>query len=257
MDCLLFCLSLLPGLDWIERENFLDVHLTRNRPPPARRRRSGPSQRTSYRRAGQAHHCTWNEKHTSKLYYIKLCLKNWTGKMWMLVLSFYQIMEWLWSHHAVTPDKYFLWKLHFFTSFRLAIAQPAPSAVPAEHISGRLARAGGVPSLLLWAGVRVGLHGRPIPWRNLWGLNHAFILQLGERHTPHCWGETYCLLKAAAHATQYCVKEYIVMVYLRIIVLTRNHMIHLMSTLIGWRRTQSDGEVRAVQHLYPAVQQPH
>ncbi|XP_049459514.1 probable E3 ubiquitin-protein ligase HERC1 isoform X6 [Epinephelus fuscoguttatus] len=43
--------SLLPGLDWIERENFLDVHLTRNRPPPARRRRSGPSQRTSFRRA--------------------------------------------------------------------------------------------------------------------------------------------------------------------------------------------------------------
>lgn len=44
--------SLLLGLDWIERENFLDVHLTRNRPPPARRRRSGPSQRTSNRRPG-------------------------------------------------------------------------------------------------------------------------------------------------------------------------------------------------------------
>ncbi|XP_037548156.1 probable E3 ubiquitin-protein ligase HERC1 [Nematolebias whitei] len=43
--------SLLPGLDWIERENFLDVHLTRNRPPPARRRRLGPTQRTSFRRA--------------------------------------------------------------------------------------------------------------------------------------------------------------------------------------------------------------
>ncbi|XP_068190129.1 probable E3 ubiquitin-protein ligase HERC1 isoform X2 [Antennarius striatus] len=43
--------SLLPGLDWMERENFLDVHLTRNRPPPARRRRSGPTQRTSFRRA--------------------------------------------------------------------------------------------------------------------------------------------------------------------------------------------------------------
>ncbi|KAM9735318.1 putative E3 ubiquitin-protein ligase HERC1 isoform 6-T7 [Menidia menidia] len=43
--------SLLTGLDWIERENFLDVHLTRNRPPPARRQRSGPTQRTSFRRA--------------------------------------------------------------------------------------------------------------------------------------------------------------------------------------------------------------
>ncbi|XP_058472668.1 probable E3 ubiquitin-protein ligase HERC1 [Solea solea] len=43
--------SLLPGLDWIERENFLDVHLTRNRPPPARLRRSGSTQRTSFRRA--------------------------------------------------------------------------------------------------------------------------------------------------------------------------------------------------------------
>ncbi|KAJ0013027.1 hypothetical protein NQD34_017361 [Periophthalmus magnuspinnatus] len=43
--------SILPGLDWIERENVLDVHLTRNRPPPARRRRSGPTQRTSFRRA--------------------------------------------------------------------------------------------------------------------------------------------------------------------------------------------------------------
>uniref|UniRef100_UPI003AAEB7BA probable E3 ubiquitin-protein ligase HERC1 n=1 Tax=Centroberyx gerrardi TaxID=166262 RepID=UPI003AAEB7BA len=43
--------SLLPGLDWVERENFLDVHLTRNRPPPARRRRSGLGQRTSFRRA--------------------------------------------------------------------------------------------------------------------------------------------------------------------------------------------------------------
>ncbi|KAK7896525.1 hypothetical protein WMY93_021850 [Mugilogobius chulae] len=43
--------SLLPGLEWIERENVLDVHLTRNRPPPARRRRLGPTQRTSFRRA--------------------------------------------------------------------------------------------------------------------------------------------------------------------------------------------------------------
>lgn len=43
------------------------------------------------------------------------------------------------------------------------------------------------------------------------------------------------------------------MVCLKIIVLIRNYMIHLMATLIGWRRTQSDGEVRAVQHLYPAV----
>lgn len=32
----------------------MDVHLTRNRPPPARRRRSGPTQRTSFRRAGQS-----------------------------------------------------------------------------------------------------------------------------------------------------------------------------------------------------------
>ncbi|KAI7789321.1 putative E3 ubiquitin-protein ligase HERC1, partial [Triplophysa rosa] len=43
--------SLLAGLDLVERENFLDVHLTRNRPPPARRQRSGVSQRTSFRRA--------------------------------------------------------------------------------------------------------------------------------------------------------------------------------------------------------------
>ncbi|KAI4901439.1 hypothetical protein NFI96_014722 [Prochilodus magdalenae] len=42
---------LLAGLDLVERENFLDVHLTRNRPPPARRQRSGLSQRTSFRRA--------------------------------------------------------------------------------------------------------------------------------------------------------------------------------------------------------------
>lgn len=50
--CIVFSSSLLLGLDWLERENFLDVHLTRNRPPPARRRRSGPSQRTSNRRPG-------------------------------------------------------------------------------------------------------------------------------------------------------------------------------------------------------------
>ncbi|XP_073791889.1 probable E3 ubiquitin-protein ligase HERC1 isoform X5 [Danio rerio] len=43
--------SLLAGLDLVERENFLDVHLTRNRPPPARRQRSGVGQRTSFRRA--------------------------------------------------------------------------------------------------------------------------------------------------------------------------------------------------------------
>ncbi|XP_062334757.1 probable E3 ubiquitin-protein ligase HERC1 [Osmerus eperlanus] len=46
--------SLLAGLDLVERENFLDVHLTRNRPPPARRQRhptSGLGQRTSFRRA--------------------------------------------------------------------------------------------------------------------------------------------------------------------------------------------------------------
>ncbi|KAL4617326.1 putative E3 ubiquitin-protein ligase HERC1 [Arapaima gigas] len=43
--------SLLAGLDLVERENFLDVHLTRNRPPPARRNRSSLGQRTSFRRA--------------------------------------------------------------------------------------------------------------------------------------------------------------------------------------------------------------
>ncbi|XP_076139905.1 putative E3 ubiquitin-protein ligase HERC1 isoform X8 [Alosa pseudoharengus] len=43
--------SLLAGLDLVERENFLDVHLTRNRPPPARRQRSSLGQRTSFRRA--------------------------------------------------------------------------------------------------------------------------------------------------------------------------------------------------------------
>ncbi|TRY98659.1 hypothetical protein DNTS_005902 [Danionella cerebrum] len=43
--------SLLAGLDLVERENFLDVHLTRNRPPPARRQRSRVGQRTSFRRA--------------------------------------------------------------------------------------------------------------------------------------------------------------------------------------------------------------
>ncbi|CDQ96190.1 unnamed protein product [Oncorhynchus mykiss] len=45
--------SLLAGLDLVERENFLDVHLTRNRPPPARRQRSSLGHRTSFRRAGQ------------------------------------------------------------------------------------------------------------------------------------------------------------------------------------------------------------
>ncbi|XP_031681979.1 probable E3 ubiquitin-protein ligase HERC1 isoform X1 [Oncorhynchus kisutch] len=43
--------SLLAGLDLVERENFLDVHLTRNRPPPARRQRSSLGHRTSFRRA--------------------------------------------------------------------------------------------------------------------------------------------------------------------------------------------------------------
>ncbi|XP_066566869.1 probable E3 ubiquitin-protein ligase HERC1 isoform X2 [Amia ocellicauda] len=43
--------SLLAGLDLVERENFLDVHLTRNRPPPARRQRSSLGQRTFFRRA--------------------------------------------------------------------------------------------------------------------------------------------------------------------------------------------------------------
>ncbi|CAB1352023.1 unnamed protein product [Coregonus sp. 'balchen'] len=43
--------SLLAGLDQVERENFLDVHLTRNRPPPARRQRSSLGHRTSFRRA--------------------------------------------------------------------------------------------------------------------------------------------------------------------------------------------------------------
>nr|XP_015195044.1 PREDICTED: probable E3 ubiquitin-protein ligase HERC1 isoform X5 [Lepisosteus oculatus] len=42
---------LLAGLDLVERENFLDVHLTRNRPPPARRQRSAVGQRTFMRRA--------------------------------------------------------------------------------------------------------------------------------------------------------------------------------------------------------------
>lgn len=58
--------SLLPGLDWIERENFLDVHLTRNRPPPARRRRSGPTQRTSFRRAGQSLYTAMKRKNKNK-----------------------------------------------------------------------------------------------------------------------------------------------------------------------------------------------
>ncbi|XP_019899964.2 probable E3 ubiquitin-protein ligase HERC1 isoform X1 [Esox lucius] len=43
--------SLLAGLDLVERENFLDVHLTRNRPPPARRQRTNLGHRASFRRA--------------------------------------------------------------------------------------------------------------------------------------------------------------------------------------------------------------
>ncbi|MGH0184836.1 UNVERIFIED_CONTAM: hypothetical protein FKN15_017450 [Acipenser sinensis] len=43
--------SLITGLDHVERENFLDVHLTRNRPPPARRQRSSLGQRSFFRRA--------------------------------------------------------------------------------------------------------------------------------------------------------------------------------------------------------------
>ncbi|XP_034166972.2 probable E3 ubiquitin-protein ligase HERC1 isoform X4 [Pangasianodon hypophthalmus] len=50
--------SVLAGLDLVERENFLDVHLTRNRPPPARRQRSG--QRASFRRSDSA--CDWPER---------------------------------------------------------------------------------------------------------------------------------------------------------------------------------------------------
>ncbi|XP_067888510.1 probable E3 ubiquitin-protein ligase HERC1 isoform X6 [Heterodontus francisci] len=40
------------GLDQIERGNFIDVHLTRNRPPPARRHRANQGQRSTFRRAG-------------------------------------------------------------------------------------------------------------------------------------------------------------------------------------------------------------
>ncbi|KAK2827719.1 hypothetical protein Q7C36_018645 [Tachysurus vachellii] len=50
--------SVLAGLDLVERENFLDVHLTRNRPAPARRQRSG--QRASFRRSDSA--CDWPER---------------------------------------------------------------------------------------------------------------------------------------------------------------------------------------------------
>lgn len=68
LNSLLVCFvySLLPGLDWIERENFLDVHLTRNRPPPARRRRLGPTQRTSFRRAGQSLYTETRARQTRK-----------------------------------------------------------------------------------------------------------------------------------------------------------------------------------------------
>ncbi|XP_053334016.1 probable E3 ubiquitin-protein ligase HERC1 isoform X3 [Clarias gariepinus] len=50
--------SVLAGLDLVERENFLDVHLTRNRPPPARRQRSG--HRASFRRSDSV--CDWPER---------------------------------------------------------------------------------------------------------------------------------------------------------------------------------------------------
>ncbi|TSK72182.1 putative E3 ubiquitin-protein ligase HERC1 [Bagarius yarrelli] len=50
--------AVLAGLDLVERENFLDVHLTRNRPPPARRQRSG--QRASFRRSDSV--CDWPER---------------------------------------------------------------------------------------------------------------------------------------------------------------------------------------------------
>lgn len=75
-----FIYSLLPGLDWIERENFLDVHLTRNRPPPARRRRSGPTQRTSFRRAGQT-----QRKIKMKCKTFKLCSKISCGQQFLLI----------------------------------------------------------------------------------------------------------------------------------------------------------------------------
>lgn len=161
--------SPLPGLDWIERENFLDVHLTRNRPPPARRRRSGPSQRTSYRRAGQA-----QALYKKQNVYFDTVLEN--------KCSFQNYIIWL---------KYCDQSLSFHS--RLAITQPLPSPVPTEHISWRLARASWVSSLCCWAGFRVGLYGWPIPWRNVWGSNDSLVLQSGERHTSHSGGDILSL----------------------------------------------------------------
>jgi len=81
----------------------------------------------------------------------------------------------------------------FHHIFRPAIAESPPTAVPAAHSSQWLARAGGVPSVL-YCGVRVGIHGWPLPRRNLWGPANPFILQFGERHSTDSGGDVHVLL---------------------------------------------------------------
>lgn len=102
----------------------------------------------------------------------------------------------------MTPPLLFTWNKHHI--FRLAIAQPPPTAVPAAHGSWRLARADGVPSLLCRGGVRVGLHGWPIPWRNLWGPAHPLVLQPGDRHTPDSRGDLNMIHTMSS--LDYCMK---------------------------------------------------
>lgn len=85
--------------------------------------------------------------------------------------------------------------------FRFAITQPTPTAVPTAHSGWWMARAGGVSSFLYWWGVRVGLHGRSVPWGKLWGPAHPILLQFGERHTPDSGGDNphFIITKAARH----------------------------------------------------------
>ncbi len=110
--------------------------------------------------------------------------------LWLTITAFHKIVL------LLIKNKIHIFTEHFHLKqtssfFRLAITQPPPAAVPTAHIGQWLARAGGVSSLLCGGGVRAGLHGWPIPWRNVWGPAHPFILQLGERHAPDSGGDTH------------------------------------------------------------------
>lgn len=185
----------------------------------------------------------------------------------MLVSSFHHLIGILWSNCAVTHNKSLLWNVQFSFEANL-IFSDLPSPNPLPQLYQQNTSVGDWPEQVEFHPYsaeqesELGYMDDPYHEEIYEDLITPSFFSL-ERDTLHIVEVTHTVItKAASHRWNglwlwWCILFpglfENVSLFSPLIFLTRNLMIHLTTALIGWRRTQSDGEVWAVQHLYPAI----